>query len=250
MPQLVIDDCLADFAEGQTILQVAAPAGISIPTLCHHPDLTDVGSCRICMEEIEGSEQLVPACKHPASAGLRIRTHPPATTTARRMVLQLLTSQGGFHTGTADRTLTEFDRLWREYDVVPTQESPPRYPVDSDPSPFLHVDLNQCILCTRIVFPDGKMNFFSGGEVAGTEGLPPLRYGTHITGQIADFEGETKSVALKIELSHLINSGDDERIVVQGDIIALRAKLKLGEKTRIPCRRNLMCELRLERQED
>lgn len=151
MPQLQIDDQTIDFEEGQTVLEVAAAAGVRIPTLCHHPDLSDVGSCRICLVQIEGSEHLVPACKHPAMAGIKIQTHSPATLAARRLVLQLLTSQGGFDIHGTQEPLTEFDRLLREYEVVPTAEATPRYPVDSDPSPFLHVDLNQCILCTRCI---------------------------------------------------------------------------------------------------
>ena len=96
MPQLLIDDQHVDFVEGETVLDAARAAGIHVPTLCHHPDLPDVGSCRICLVEIEGSEHLVPACKHLASANLRVRTHTQATQAARRMVLQMLVSQGGF----------------------------------------------------------------------------------------------------------------------------------------------------------
>jgi NADH dehydrogenase/NADH:ubiquinone oxidoreductase subunit G len=32
--------------EESTILEAARGAGIYIPTLCHHPDLTNVGACR------------------------------------------------------------------------------------------------------------------------------------------------------------------------------------------------------------
>ena len=33
---------------GSTILEAARQAGIYIPTLCHHPDLSNVGACRLC----------------------------------------------------------------------------------------------------------------------------------------------------------------------------------------------------------
>ena len=151
MPQLLIDERCFDFVDGDTVLDAARAAGIRIPTLCHHPDLGDVGSCRICLVEIEGSEHLVPACKHPASEGLHVRTHSPAAIAARRLILRLLVSQGGFHRHDSSRPQTEFDRLLAEYEVTPPDGEAPRYPVDSDPSPFLHVDLNQCILCSRCV---------------------------------------------------------------------------------------------------
>lgn len=166
MPRLQIDDQWVEFLAGETVLQTARRVGLRIPTLCHHPDLPDVGSCRICLVEIEGSEHLVPACKHPASDDLHIRTHTASTIAARQMILHLLVSQGGFrsqsHHGCSEsqnvmsctarpRPLTEFDRLLQEYQIAPTEGLAPRYSIDSDPSPFLHVDLNQCILCARCI---------------------------------------------------------------------------------------------------
>ena len=41
-------------SEGETILQVARRAGITIPTLCDHPHLTPFGGCRLCIVEVEG----------------------------------------------------------------------------------------------------------------------------------------------------------------------------------------------------
>ena len=48
---------------GQTILQVASENGVAIPTLCHLEGLSDVGACRLCMVEVEGSA----SCSRPAS---------------------------------------------------------------------------------------------------------------------------------------------------------------------------------------
>ncbi len=151
MPHLLIDNQPIEFVEGQTILQAAASVGVRIPTLCHHPDLSDVGSCRICLVELNGDERLVPACKQPAAAGAVVRTHPPQVIAARQLVLRLLTAQGGFAPPTEHTRETELDQLLREYQIEPSGEQPARYVVDSDPSPFLHVDLNQCILCTRCI---------------------------------------------------------------------------------------------------
>ena len=38
--------------EGTTVLETARAHGIEIPTLCNHPDLRPVGSCRLCLVEI------------------------------------------------------------------------------------------------------------------------------------------------------------------------------------------------------
>ena len=42
----------------------AAP-GVTIPTLCDHPDLDVAGVCRICVVEVEGQRTLQPACAFP-----------------------------------------------------------------------------------------------------------------------------------------------------------------------------------------
>ena len=47
---------------GSTILQAAARAGIPIPHLCYLRDINEIGACRICVVEVEGTERLVHAC--------------------------------------------------------------------------------------------------------------------------------------------------------------------------------------------
>ncbi|HYB22122.1 MAG TPA: 2Fe-2S iron-sulfur cluster-binding protein, partial [Thermodesulfobacteriota bacterium] len=52
---------------GQTILQAAKRAGISIPTLCHHEGLSPYGACRLCIVEIirRGRARIVTSCNYP-----------------------------------------------------------------------------------------------------------------------------------------------------------------------------------------
>ena len=37
---------------GMNVLEAALQNGIYIPHLCHHPDLPDIGSCRLCIVEV------------------------------------------------------------------------------------------------------------------------------------------------------------------------------------------------------
>jgi NADH dehydrogenase/NADH:ubiquinone oxidoreductase subunit G len=60
--------------EGSTILEAARGAGIYIPTLCHHPDLTNVGACRICVVTVEKARNLQTACTTPIFEGLAVHT--------------------------------------------------------------------------------------------------------------------------------------------------------------------------------
>jgi len=95
---------------------------------------------------------------------------------------------------------------------------------------------------------DGQLNFFSGGELAGTGDAPALEFGTRITGKLGDFEGETRTLTLRVELSRRFVSGDSEVPVVSGEVIAFRVAIKPEETTRVTLGENRVCELRLDRQ--
>src|SRR5207244_9948255 len=73
---------------------------------------------------------------------------------SRRFVLEMLLRKyhdAGHAAG--DHPESEFEHWVRHYSArLPDGERPkPRYPVNSDPNPFIWVDLNKCILCTRCV---------------------------------------------------------------------------------------------------
>ena len=145
-----------EIPDGTTVLQAARANGITIPTLCDHPDLTPYGGCRLCLVEIEGARLPQAACTLPAANGMQVHTESPALTQHRKAVLELLLSNyydGGYVPG-KDPALNELAHWVQHYDVkLPEDLIPqkPRYPVDSDPNPFVWVDFNKCILCTRCV---------------------------------------------------------------------------------------------------
>jgi len=136
--QLTINEQTIEAFPGQTVLQAARSHGLIIPTLCDHPDLTPVGSCRLCVVEVDGWRGEVTACTQPVRAGMVVRTQTPALERSRRMVLELLLRHyhdAGYAAN--DRMETEFEHWVRQY-----QAQPPagfgleaRYPIDSDPNP-------------------------------------------------------------------------------------------------------------------
>lgn len=153
MINITINDKKLEVPEGLTVLRAAELAGITIPTLCDHPDLTPYGGCRLCLVEIEGSRGLQTACTIPAGNGMVVRTETPALIESRKTILGLLLSDyldAGYTDGDQD---TEFMHWVNYYQAQPPQgfEQKARYPVNSDPNPFVWVDLNKCILCNRCV---------------------------------------------------------------------------------------------------
>jgi iron-only hydrogenase group A len=75
---------------GETVLEALKRNGISVPTLCHMPDMTPSGACRLCVVEIEGQGALIPSCAYPAAEGMVIRTHSPRAMRARKTIIELL----------------------------------------------------------------------------------------------------------------------------------------------------------------
>ena len=127
--------------------------GNPIPTLCYHKDLSVDSSCRLCMVEVDagGTSSQAAACTQPMADSLVVRTETPAIVESRWLVLRMLLEN---YSGDPADTAAEDNELvrWaRHYDVAVPKIARPelRYPIDSDPNPFVRVDLNQCILCTR-----------------------------------------------------------------------------------------------------
>ncbi len=140
--------------EGMTILQAAEKAGISIPTLCYHPDLSPTGSCRICVVELEGSNRLVGSCHTPIEDGMAIHTRSSKVLAARKMNLELLLAA---HTGpcVTDPWAGQctLHKLSSDLEIGPPRFSVqrPRFYAVEDASPYVKRDLSKCILCSRCI---------------------------------------------------------------------------------------------------
>ena len=154
MVNLTINGQPLSVAEGQTVLQAARQAGILIPTLCDHPDLTPIGGCRLCVVEVKGLRTPAASCTLLAQEGQQVETDTPKLIAARRFILDILLSTYYSKDLTqADGSENELLHWASVYGVDPQvyAAKAPRYPEDSDPNPFVRVDLNRCILCRRCI---------------------------------------------------------------------------------------------------
>ena len=159
MVSLTINGQALEAAEGSTVLHVAQQAGITIPTLCYHKDLTPYGACRLCMVEVQGTRLPATSCNLLATQGMAIQTDTPLIHRIRRAVLENLLYT--FYDAGYKRTNGTFDidgdtqfAYWvKAYgiDMKSAMAKEPRYPVDADPNPFVWVDRNKCILCDRCI---------------------------------------------------------------------------------------------------
>ncbi len=158
MISLTINGQTLDVPENTTILQAAQRAGIIIPTLCHHKDLTPYGGCRLCSVDVKGMRLPATACTMLVAPGMVVQTESPELTRYRRTILELLLVRfydaGYTHSGSSEPALdSQFAHWVRHYgiDMKQAMAKQPFRQIDSDPNPFIWVDKNKCIMCTRCV---------------------------------------------------------------------------------------------------
>ena len=140
---------------GMTILQIARENGIQIPTLCYLEGVNDIGSCRLCIVEIEGTDVLHTACNTKAEEGMVIYTHSERVIAARKTVLKLLLSEHYGDCFSCEKNGDcELQKYCIEYGVDTTQYEGARLEKNfkkKDAHPFLSYDPDRCIECQRCV---------------------------------------------------------------------------------------------------
>ncbi|MFH1145074.1 MAG: FAD-dependent oxidoreductase [Candidatus Eisenbacteria bacterium] len=78
---------------GQTILAVVEEQKLdTIPTLCHSPELEPYASCFVCVVEVKGRGNLVPACSTCVVPGMEVETRNARVMASRKTALELLIS--------------------------------------------------------------------------------------------------------------------------------------------------------------
>jgi predicted molibdopterin-dependent oxidoreductase YjgC len=88
--RLNIDGRKITTRRGNTILAAAREGGIHIPALCHHERLLPIGSCRLCVVEVEGYRNPMTACTTPALEGIVVNTRSEKLFRMRREFLKFI----------------------------------------------------------------------------------------------------------------------------------------------------------------
>lgn len=119
MVTLKINNVPVTVEEGTTILNAAAKAGVSIPTLCFLKDLNEIGACRVCVVEIKGKEKLVTACNNVVKEGMEILTNSPKVRNTRKINVELILSQHDAHCATCVRSRNcSLQNLANDLDII------------------------------------------------------------------------------------------------------------------------------------
>lgn len=155
MVNLKINNVPCQAPEGSTILEAAHEVGITIPTLCYLKEIKRVnGACRVCVVEVKGAKNLLPACVYPVSEGMEVFTNTKRVQNARKMNLELILS---IHNQDCMSCVRNGDcellRLCKQYGVDKSNAFEGVLPERQDDDSALHLvkDSSKCIICRRCI---------------------------------------------------------------------------------------------------
>jgi formate dehydrogenase alpha subunit len=153
MTTLTIDGRTVTASPGATVLDAALAAGIDIPRLCYHPELSSWGGCRLCLVEVEGQRTPVPACGLAAGEGMAVTTRSEQLTRLRREVLDLLLSDHPLNCIICEKAgRCELQRYAYEFGLTESShEKEISRTLYQDDNAFFIRDHQYCIACTRCV---------------------------------------------------------------------------------------------------
>ena len=154
---IVIDGKKITIKQGSTILRAARRNGIRIPTLCYMEDVNYIGSCRLCMVEIEGYDTFFAACNTKVREGMIIHTESETLTKYRKEMLNLILAnhEPDCMSCSANGTCRLQD-LCNRYGIRHSVYQGSRSEIDRkipvmDQNPFIQYDAGKCIHCQRCI---------------------------------------------------------------------------------------------------
>lgn len=143
--------------EGRTILEVARSHDIHIPTLCHIEKLRPLGSCRLCVVEVEGTPTPVTACTTPVVDGMVVTTDSPQLERLRREILRLILQRHPLNCHACEiNGSCQLQDLVHAYDIGHNDLHAYNIrPIEFEPEPYstplIKYHPQRCILCGRCV---------------------------------------------------------------------------------------------------
>ncbi|MGI6777653.1 MAG: NADH-dependent [FeFe] hydrogenase, group A6 [Acetivibrionales bacterium] len=153
MVNLTINNKKITVKEGTTILEAAKANNILIPNFCYLEGVHHIGSCRVCVVEVEGEKNLTASCMVPVREGMVVRTNTARVRKARKVLYELILSDHPKDCLNCSRSQNcELQSLGEKLQVGESRfEGERSKNLIDDSSPSIVRDATKCVLCRRCV---------------------------------------------------------------------------------------------------
>ncbi len=154
MITLKIDGKEIKTEEGKTILEAARENNIYIPTLCYHENLLPIGSCRLCIVEIDGYEKPMTSCTTAAVEGISVTTRSEKLFGMRQEYLKFLLINHPLECPICDSAgECRLQDLVFEHKIECVDLAADREPKKAKPyaTALIRYSEDRCVLCLRCV---------------------------------------------------------------------------------------------------
>ena len=152
MGTITIDGRKVEFTDEKNLLTVIRKAGIDIPTLCYHSELSTFGACRLCTVEDDIGRTFA-SCSEEPRDGMVIYTNTGKLKKYRKLIIELLLASHCRDCTTCVKSGDcNLQTLAHRFGVTSVRYSNYREqkPLDFS-SPSIVRDPNKCILCGNCV---------------------------------------------------------------------------------------------------
>ena len=153
MINLTINNKVLQVEEGTTIFEAAKQNNILIPHFCYMENVHQIGSCRICVVEVEGGKTLMASCVTPATEGMVVHTNSERVRQVRKVIFELMLSDHPKECLSCWRNqnceLQELGNLIQLHEF--RYEGAKSKDIIDTSSPSIVRDSSKCILCRRCV---------------------------------------------------------------------------------------------------
>ena len=149
--RIEIDGASVPTEEGETLVDVAADAGVYIPTLCYLKGKPCLGTCRVCSVKVNGV--VAAACTVRVSDGMTVEVDEPETADMRKALVELLFTEGNHNCPSCEKSgRCTLQAVGYEVDML-VSRFPYRFPVRERDhvSERIWLERDRCIFCQRCV---------------------------------------------------------------------------------------------------
>ncbi len=153
MINLTINNKKVTAEEGMTIFEAAKNNNILIPHFCYLENVHQIGSCRICVVEVQGAKTLQASCMVEAKDGMVVYTNSEKVKKARKVLYELMLSDHRKDCLSCARNQNcELQKLGELIQINDYRfEGEKSKSILDDDSPSISRDMSKCILCRRCI---------------------------------------------------------------------------------------------------